>query len=81
MLDRAGNGDWELVDVVVLRVVLRLRSNKIVTKAIIIRTTTPPATPPAIAPTFVRDPVKIAREDDEVVGDGGRRDDSVPLVR
>ena len=68
------------------------RSLKIVTKIMIRKA--PPVTPPAIAPTFVRDPppsttVKVAGGGDhvlpEVVDDGvpvtGRRDDSVPLVR
>jgi hypothetical protein len=77
MLDvgAGGNVGRELADVVFLR----LRRQKMVIKATIIRTT-PPATPPAIAATFVRDPVEVGGE---VVDDGvaDTRDDSVPVVR
>jgi len=66
----AGNVDWELVDLVFLR----LRIKQMVIKAIIMRAT-PPATPPAIAPTFGLDPGGT------VVDDGvADRDDSVPFL-
>ena len=70
----AGNVDRELVDLVFLH----LRTKQMVIKAIIMRTT-PPATPPAITPTFVLDPVEVGGA---VVDDGvaDRREDSVPLV-
>jgi len=88
----ASDGNWISADFVFEDVHQR-RSFQIATKKIIIKQT-PPVTPPAIAPTFVRDPpplteVKVAGGGDhvllEVVDDGvpatGRRDDSVPLVR
>jgi hypothetical protein len=95
MLDPvASDGNWKAADFV-FEDNHRRRSTKIVTKKIIRKT--PPVTPPAIAPTFVRDsPPPVAPTTDKVAGGGdhvilevvddgvpatGRRDDSVPLVR
>ena len=73
MLDLgAGNVDRELEDLVFLH----LRSKQKVIKAIMMRPT-PPATPPAIAATFVLDPVEVGGT---AVDDADRRDDSVPLL-